>query len=83
VFSVVEEAVLAQIQRQRGHLGYLGLGDTTSGKTMHLSFWNSQSGLEASESSGNYQNQLARLADVLVEPPTRELFEVTAMRMPA
>lgn len=83
VFETVRTTVLANAQRQRGHRGFLGIGNRTTGKTMHFTFWESESALYASETSGNYQNQVARIAHYLTEPPTREIYDVIVRRLPA
>jgi hypothetical protein len=82
-FETVRTTVLANAQRQRGHRGFLGIGNRATGKTMHFTFWESESALYASETSGNYQNQVARIAHFLTEPPTREIYDVIVRRLPA
>ena len=82
-FEIVRTTVLANAQRQRGHRGFLGLGNRATGKTMHFTFWDSESAMYASETSGNYQNQVARIAHFLTEPPTREIYDVIVRRLPA
>ncbi|MDQ3547869.1 MAG: hypothetical protein M3439_03530 [Chloroflexota bacterium] len=80
-FEIVRTTVLANAQRQRGHRGFLGLGNRATGKTMHFTFWDSESAMYASETSGNYQNQIARIAHFLTEPPTREIYDVIVRRL--
>lgn len=80
-FEIVQRSVLSVSQQQRGHRGFLGLGNRESGKTVSIVLWESESALYASEHSGNYQNQLARIARFLREPPAREVYEVIAMRV--
>jgi hypothetical protein len=81
-FDTIRTTVLANAQRQRGHRGFLGIGNRATGKTMHFTFWESESALYASETSGNYQNQVARIAHFLTEPPTREIYDVIVRRLP-
>jgi hypothetical protein len=80
-FEIIRTTVLANAQRQRGHRGFLGLGNRATGKTMHFTFWDSESAMYASETSGNYQNQVARIAHFLTEPPTREIYDVIVRRL--
>jgi|GEM_PF-738334 len=81
-FEIIRTTVLANAQRQRGHRGFLGLGNRATGKTVHFTFWDSESAMYASETSGNYQNQVARIAHFLTEPPTREIYDVIVRRLP-
>lgn len=81
-FEIVRTTVLANAQRQRGHRGFLGLGNRATGKTVHFTFWDSESAMYASETSGNYQNQVARIAHFLTEPPTREIYDVITRCLP-
>lgn len=80
-FAIIRTTVLANAQRQRGHRGFLGLGNRSTGKTVHFTFWDSESAMYASETSGNYQNQVARIAQFLTEPPTREIYDVIMRRL--
>jgi hypothetical protein len=80
-FEIIRTTVLANAQRQRGHRGFLGLGNRATGKTLHFTFWESESAMYASETSGNYQNQIARIAHFLTEPPTREIYDVIVRRL--
>jgi hypothetical protein len=77
--ATVREAVLLNAQSQPGHRGFLSLGNRATGKTLHVTIWESEAALAASETSGNYQNQVARIARFLTEAPTREIYAVTAM----
>jgi quinol monooxygenase YgiN len=38
--------------------------------------WDSEEELKASETSGAYQAQIAKLASVVAAPPTREIYEL-------
>ena len=80
-FGIVQQNVLKVSQQQRGHRGFIGLGNRETGKTASVVLWESESALHASEHSGNYQNQLARIARFLREPPAREVYEVIALRV--
>jgi hypothetical protein len=42
-FEIVRTTVLANAQRQRGHRGFLGIGNRSTGKTMHVTFWDAES----------------------------------------
>lgn len=43
------------------------------------SIWDSADDMVASEASGNYQQQIAKLGSVLAMPPVREAYELTVL----
>jgi len=49
--------------------------DTSIGYSM----WDSEAELAASEASGNYQQQIAKVGGVLAAPPVREAYEITVV----
>ena len=49
----VREHVLPQLQQQEGYKGFLALGDRQSGKTLGITFWESEEALRASEEAAN------------------------------
>lgn len=73
--SLIRHAVVPSLQEQPGFAGFVALTSPGSGKTIGFSLWDSESNLAASESSGDYQRQIAKLGSVLAEPPMREIYE--------
>ena len=47
-----------------------------TGKILTISTWATRADLEATETSGWYQEQVTKFAKTWVEPPVREIFEV-------
>jgi len=63
-------------QQQQGFQGADLLVDRTTGKGISISNWATRADLEATESSGWYQQQVAKFATVWMAPPVREIYEV-------
>jgi len=57
----------------------VALIDREHDKSIGYSMWTSAAELAASETSGNYQQQIAKLGDVLAGPPVREVYQVTVV----
>ncbi len=49
----VREQVVPQAKQQEGFKGMIALGDRQSGKTMGLTFWESEEAMRASEEEAN------------------------------
>ena len=61
----------------RGYNDVACCADTASDKCIAYSMWATEADLVASETSGFYQEQVAKLKVVLAAPPLREIFELT------
>jgi len=48
-------------------------------RTIGYSIWETAEALAASEESGNHRAQIAKLGDVLAEPPNRDQYELTVL----
>jgi hypothetical protein len=57
------------LKEQDGFQGFVALIDREHGKSIGYSMWTSAADLAASETSGNYQQQIAKLGDVLAGAP--------------
>jgi quinol monooxygenase YgiN len=64
------------LNEQDGFQGFVALIDREHDTSIGYSMWTSAADLAASETSGNYQQQIARLGGVLAGPPVREVYEV-------
>jgi heme-degrading monooxygenase HmoA len=73
------ETVLPAARAQPGYRGLLDLFDWATGKSLVVSFWDSEADLQASEQSGFVRQQLAEVASVLTGPTTREAFSVEVL----
>ena len=63
-------------QQQKGFQGATLLVNRDTGNIHSISTWATRSDLEATETSGWYQEQLAKFSKTWAAPPTREIFEV-------
>ena len=71
-----KDLVLPAAQAQPGFKGALVVGDRETGDGFSISLWDSVADMEAGESSGYYQEQLAKFGDMFAGQPTRKHFEV-------
>lgn len=74
---IIRETILPTARQQKGFRGLLTLLDRGVGKGITCSFWESDGDLAASEASGYYQTQLAKVLPLSVGQPTREAYELT------
>lgn len=74
---IYRDSIVPEGQKQKGFLDLLMLIDRATGKCIVYALWESEADLRATEASGHYQAQVARLASVMVGQPTREICEVT------
>jgi heme-degrading monooxygenase HmoA len=74
--AIFEDSVVPAAKEQRG--GLL-LTDRNTGKAVAISLWDTEADLAASETSGYYQAQMAKLAGVgfFAGPPVRETYQVS------
>jgi heme-degrading monooxygenase HmoA len=72
----ITRSMEAAWQQQKGFQGANLLVDRNTGKILTISTWATRADLEATETSGWYQEQVAKFAKTWVEPPVREIFEV-------
>lgn len=70
--AVFGEAILPALQALPGFVDLLLVADPGSGKALSISLWESEAAWAESETSGVFQQQAAKLAGLLTEPPTRE-----------
>lgn len=72
---ILRDSILPEARKQQGFDGLLSIEDRSMGKGIILSLWESEADLNASESSGYYQAQVAKLGSILMSQPTRESYE--------
>ena len=73
---IVQESILPAARQQPGFRGLIHLADRGTGKGLTLSLWETEAAMRASEESGYYREQLAKVATLLVTQPTTAAFEV-------
>lgn len=68
--------VLPAAKAQKGFKGAFFLADRGTGKGISIALWETETDMMASEASGYYQAQLAKMAPILAAPPVTEHFDV-------
>ena len=75
--QIFRESILPETRRQRGFQGVTALIDRSTGKTMTISFWQTEADAQASgASSPFFQAQLAKIDALFSAAPTIETYEV-------
>lgn len=77
--ELIRDSIVPALQERDGFRGFVALVDREHGKTIGYSMWDSEGALAASEASGHYQAQIAKLGAVLAGPPVREAYELTVV----
>jgi len=77
--AIIRESIVPSLKDQNGFQGFVTLIDREHSKSIGYSMWNTAADLAASETSGNYQQQIAKLGGVLAAPPVREVYEVSVV----
>ncbi len=70
-------SVVPKMREQRGFRGGLVLSNPEIDEGYTITLWETEDDAEAYESSGAYQEQVAKLGNLLAEPPTRKIYEVS------
>ena len=71
------DSVVPACKQQKRFKGLYLLSDRKTGKSITISLWKTEADMTAGESSGFYQQQVAKFKDVLATTPVREAYEVT------
>jgi quinol monooxygenase YgiN len=74
--ALIRDSIVPSLQEQDRFRGFVVLIDREHDKSIGYSMWDGAADLAASETSGNYQQQIAKLSGVLAGPPVREVYEV-------
>jgi quinol monooxygenase YgiN len=77
--ALIRDSIAPSLKEQDGFRGFVVLVDRGHDKSIGYRMWDSAADLAASETSGNYQQQIAKLGGVLAGPPVREVYEVTVV----
>jgi heme-degrading monooxygenase HmoA len=75
--SIFRDSVVPAAQAQKGFRAAYLLIDSATGKGMSITAWDSLEDLQANESAGFYQEQLAKFAPLFTAAPARETYEVS------
>jgi quinol monooxygenase YgiN len=77
--ALVRDSIVPSLGQLDGFRGFVVLTSPDTGKSIGYSMWETAADLEASETSGNYREQIAKLGAVLALPPNRETYELTVL----
>jgi heme-degrading monooxygenase HmoA len=75
--KIMRDSILPAAKKQKGFKGLIYLINPKTGKGMSIVLWNTEDDMTAGESSGFYQEQVAKAMPLLSEPPTMEHYEVS------
>ena len=76
--QIARESVEPAVRQQSGLKSFLALRDSSTGKAMLISIFETESAAKAGASSGFVQEQTAKLAALLAGAPSVEFYEVAA-----
>ena len=75
--AIFRDSVVPAASQQPGNKGAILLTDPNSDKAIAIALWETEAAAAAVVTDGWYQEQLAKLADVIAGPPVREVYEVS------
>ncbi len=75
--DIVRDSVIPEVKQEVGFKGLLLLNEHATGKGISITLWETPVDLKASETSGYLQQQLAKVAPLLAEPPVVGIYEVS------
>lgn len=73
---IFEQSAVPAAQQEPGFVSLMLFTNRENDTGLAVSTWESEAALEASESSGYFQEQLAKFGSVFAGPPVREKYEV-------
>ena len=76
--KVVQGSVIPAAKSQKGFRGFYYFADRKTGKSMSISFWESEEDAIANEKSGYVKEQLDKVAPYRTEESVREGYDVVA-----
>ena len=74
---IYRDSVVPAAKQQKGYKGIYLLTDRNTGKGISVALWQTEADMTAGESSGYFQQQLAKFKDIFGAPPVRERYEVS------
>ena len=74
---IYRDSVVPAAKQQKGFKGIYMLTDRNTGKGISIALWQTEADMKAGESSGYFQQQLAKFKDIFGAPPVREQYEVS------
>jgi quinol monooxygenase YgiN len=80
--EIAANSVIPLMQQQAGCKLITFVTDPDADKAIAIGYWESVADVQASERSGMFQAQLAKVKHLLAAPPQRQLFEVCVQSAP-
>jgi heme-degrading monooxygenase HmoA len=77
--GLVRESIVPALREVDGFKEFVALVDRDAGKSIGYSVWDTEEKMLASETSGNYREQIAKLGAVLSMAPTHEAYELVVV----
>jgi heme-degrading monooxygenase HmoA len=77
LIRVLQDTLAPVIMEQKGFQGLTLLIDPRTDRALLLGLWATETDLRAGECSVPYQEQLAKLGELLAGPPLREAYEIS------
>jgi heme-degrading monooxygenase HmoA len=77
VLRIERDSIVPACTQQKGFKGLYLLHDHKTNKGLTITLWETEADMRAAEVSGFYQQQVAKVKDVLAAPPVREEYEVS------
>jgi len=74
---IYRDSVVPAAKQQKGYKGIYLLTDRNTGKGISVALWQTEADMKAGESSGYFQQQLAKFKEIFGAPPVRENYEVS------
>jgi len=75
---IYRDSVIPAAKQQKGFKSALLLTDPGTGKGISVTLWETEADQKASETSGYFQQQIAKFAAVFAGPPVLEAYVVSA-----
>ena len=75
--DLYENSVLPAAKAQKGFGGAYLMTDANTGKALSITVWESQADMEAGESGGYYQEQIAKFGSLFAGPPVVDHYELS------
>ena len=75
--DLVRDSVVPAAKAQKGFQGFYLMTDASSGKGLAISVWETEADMMAGESSGYYQEQIAKFGSLFTRPPDLDHYELS------
>jgi len=77
LIQIIRDSVIPEVKQEIGFKGLLLVNEQATGRGISITLWETPVDLKASETSGYLQQQLAKVASLLTEPPVVGVYEVS------